>query len=75
MIAWTLFYNPMILSFNRLLWLLIPLCASVAIVYKTVRIRRLDNLHIQIISLLLYMLVGLVLLGTGLWLLHEYWPF
>ena len=75
MTAWTLFYKPMTLHFNSLLWLVIPLCVAVAIVYKTVRIRSLGRLHVQIASLILQMLGGLIALGVGLWLIHQYWPF
>ena len=75
MTAWTLFYHPMTLRFDSLLWLLLPLCASVAIVYKTIRSDNIHRLHLQILSLTALMLAGLVALGLGLWLLHEFWPF
>jgi len=75
MIVGTLFMHPMALEFDSLLWLLAPLCASVAIIYKTVRIEHLRRLHLQVLWLLCYMLVGLVLLGAGLWAVHRYWPF
>lgn len=73
--AWVIFYNPITLSFNNFLWLLIPLCASVAIVYKTIRVTDLRRLPIQVLALLFYMVCGLVALGVLLWLLHQYWPF
>jgi len=75
MIAWTLFRDPMTLGFRGLLWLLIPLCVSVAVIYKTVRVRDLRRLPRQIVFLVLYMAGGLAGLGVGLWLVHEYWPF
>ena len=75
MIAWTLFYHPTTLHFGSLLWLLMPLCASVAITYKAIRTENIRRLHIQVLALLAYMAVGLVGLGVGLWLLHTYWPF
>lgn len=70
-----MFTTPMLLHFDSLLWPLVPLCASVAIVYKTIRTRELRRLPLQIVALLAYMGGGLTILGTALWLLHEYWPF
>ena len=75
MIAWTLFKHPMTLHFDSLLWLLIPLCAAVAIVYKTVRTQNIRRLHLEILYLMAYMIGGLVILGIILWAAHQYWPF
>ena len=75
MIAWTPFVHPVRLSFASLLWLLPPLCLFVAVIYKTVRMHRLDRLVFEVASLVVYMLGGLVALGVALWLVHEYWPF
>ncbi len=75
MIFATLFRNPMEISSSCILWLLIPLCVSVAIIYKTVRTDNVRRLHIQIVSLVAYMIAGLVLLGGVLWGSYEYWPF
>ena len=71
----TLFYNPMTIHFGTLLWMLIPLCAGVAVIYKTVRVTTIRRLHVEIVALIAYMLAGLVGLGLALWLVHEYWPF
>lgn len=75
MIAWTLLHHPMTLSTHAQLWLLLPLLASVAIVYKTVRTDALGRLHIQVLSVIAYMVAGLTGLALALWLVHEYWPF
>ena len=75
MIAWALFDNPTILTFDGLLWLVLPLCASVAVVYKTVRVEHLRRLHVEILVLIAYMVGGLAALGAGLWAVYEYWPF
>lgn len=75
MIAWTLFYHPMTLNTSVQLWLLLPLLASVAIIYKTVRTDALGRLHIQVLSAIAYMVAGLAGLALALWLVHEYWPF
>ena len=69
-----LFVHPLILPFGTTLWLLLPLCASVAIVYKTIRVSTLRRLPLQAGILIVYMLGGLFALGVGLWAVHEFWP-
>ena len=66
-----LFVNPMVLPFNSLLWLLLPLCVSVAVVYKTIRTEYLRRLPQEILVLLVYMLVGLLVLAGAMWLLAD----
>ena len=70
----TLFYNPMTLPSCLALWLVIPLCVAVAVVYKTIRTDDVGKLHFQAIKLVGYILVGMVALGAGLYLIQEYWP-
>ncbi len=67
----TLFWHPMTLDSSSTIWLLIPLCISVAITYKTIRIQRLSQLPMQILQLVIYMLGGLALLGGALWAIQE----
>ena len=74
MMGWALFYNPMNLTFHGLLYLLVPLCLSVAVVYKTIRVKHLRRLPVAIAGLIGYMLVGLLALGAGLWAIQRYWP-
>jgi hypothetical protein len=69
-----LFVNPLILPFSTTLWLLLPLCASVAIVYKAIRVDSLRRLPLQAGVLIVYMLGGLFALGASLWAIHEFWP-
>ena len=73
MASWTLFYNPITLSFNSELWLLLPLCAAVGIVYKTIRVEALTHLAREIVFVMAYMIAGLIALSVILWLIHEYW--
>ena len=72
MIAWTIFTHPMALKSTSLLWLAIPLCASVAIAYKTVRTRNLRRLPLDVLMLVIYMVVGLAALCAGLYLLFSW---
>jgi hypothetical protein len=67
----SLFVNPVQMGQDSL-WLVLPLCAVVAVVYKTVRIRNLRRLPMQILGLWGYMIGGLVALGVAFWLLLEY---
>ena len=53
---------------------LIPLCISVAVVYKTIRVKKLRRLPVAVAGLIGYMLVGLVALGAALWATQRYWP-
>jgi len=69
-----LFVHPYVMPFDMILWLVIPLCISVAIVYKTIRVRDLRQLPVQAGILVIFMIVGLFALGAGLWAIHEYWP-
>ena len=74
MIAWTLFYHTVALPWHGQLWLIVPLCASVAIVYKTVRTPDLRRLPQEVLGVLAYVLFGLALLGLTIWAVHEFWP-
>lgn len=69
-----LFYNPITLSSDSELWLLLPLCAAVGLVYKTIRVEHLSHLLKEFLLLMLYMAFGLVALCTLLWVIHTYWP-
>ncbi len=73
-LAWTLFYNPLPLPSSAVLWLVLPLCAAVAIVYKTLRVKDIRRLPLVAAGLMLYISGGLAALGAGLWLLVRYWP-
>ena len=75
MIAWTLFYNPLPLNGDGwTLWLVLPLCLSVAATYKAIRTENLRRLPLEVLALMGYMTVGLVALGVALWTIHTYWP-
>jgi len=71
MIAWQ-FLQPVQMSWEVALWLVLPLCAVVAVVYKTVRVQHLRRLPLQILGLWAYILFGLIFLGVAFHLLLEY---
>lgn len=68
----TWFVNPMQLGSDSL-WLVAPLCVAVALAYKTIRVRHLGDLPKQVLGLCAYILVGLFVLGLGLYLLQQAW--
>lgn len=68
MIGWTPLVNPIEMGRDHI-WLVLPLCAVVALVYKTVRVTRLKELPLQVLGLWAYMLMGLIVLGVVLYLL------
>ncbi len=63
----TLFVNPVLLSPNAQLWLILPLFVSVAIVHKTMRVRKLRHLPLQVVVIWVYMVLGTAVLGVLLW--------
>jgi hypothetical protein len=65
---WRIFTQPMELGRDHI-WLVLPLCAVVAVVYKTVRVRYLRDLPKQILSLWLSMAAGLAVLATAFYFL------
>ncbi|MEI7837418.1 MAG: hypothetical protein WCK05_13545 [Planctomycetota bacterium] len=72
MIQAVLFVHPVSLPSWLCLWLIVPLCVAVATVYKTVRVQHLSQLPRQIITLVVYMFLGLGALGVGLWATWEF---
>lgn len=68
-----LFYYPMNLPSNLVLWLVLPLCASVAIVYKAIRVHEVSRLPREAAALFLYIVFGLAVLGGALYLILQYW--
>jgi len=67
----SLFVHPIELGRDHL-WLVVPMCVLVAVVYKTIRAKHLRDLPIQIVGLCLYILVGLAMLGVAFHFLLEY---
>lgn len=68
----TIFYHPITLPSGSLLWLMLPLLASVTIVYKTIRTRHLRRLPLEILALMGYVAGGVVVLSVGLWAIQAY---
>lgn len=61
----TLFYNPVSIPWQLVPWLIIPLCVSIAIIYKTIRTQHPSLLPREIARMCLYIAAGLVALCIG----------
>lgn len=70
----TLFVHPMTIETSKVLYLMLPLLAAVALVYKAIRVQDIRRLPREVLVLMVYMIFGVVALGVGLWLVQEYWP-
>jgi hypothetical protein len=68
----TIFFHPLVLPTHSLLWLMLPLVVSVAVVYKTLRTNNLRRLPLQILLLAIYISGGAVVLAVGLWAIQAY---
>ena len=66
-----IFKHPIQMGVSHI-WLVLPLCMVLAVVYKTVRVKHIRQLPMQILSLWAYIFVGLVSLAVVFWLLVEY---
>jgi len=65
------FRHPMVLT-SRTLWMIVPLCVGVAIVYKTIRTQDLKHLPLEILILCGYILVGVGALMFAGWAFTRY---
>ena len=66
--SWQVLVNPIEMGRDHI-WLVLPVCAVVAAVYKTIRIRHLRDLPLQILWLWLSMAAGLLALAVVLYFL------
>lgn len=69
-----LFTHPLHVETGSGLLLMLPLLLAVALVYKSIRVKHIRRLPLEVGVLMVYMVAGLVALGVGLWLVQEYWP-
>ncbi len=74
MLAWSLFVNPAPLPTSTMLWLVIPLCFSVAVVHRTLRAEHLQGLWWRVAKLTIQIVVGLGILAAAMWLILTFWP-
>lgn len=62
-----IFTSGIELAVGQRLWLMLPLCLSVAVVYKATRVERMRDLPIAALGLWVTIVLGMGLVGVGLW--------
>ncbi len=66
-----LFTTPIELTGIQSFLLMLPLCLSIAIVYKTTRCRNLRDVPVAALVLWVTIVAGMYAVGFGLWLVFE----
>lgn len=67
----SLFTTAMELSGRQRFFLMLPLCLSIAIVYKAIRNDSMQRFPIGVLTLWVTIVMGLVAVGGGLWMLFR----
>ena len=67
----TLFTTGIELTGMHRLLLMLPLCLSIAVVYKTTRCDDLREVPVAALTLWVTIVVGLLAVGVGLWAVFE----
>lgn len=65
-----LFTGPVLLTGLQRTLLLLPLCLSISVVYKTIRCERLADIPLASLGLWVTIIVGMYAVGIGVWLLN-----
>lgn len=63
--------NSMVLNGGLRLAMMLPLCLSIAIVYKATRCEDLRELPVAVGGLLVSIVLGMAAVGIGLWLMFQ----
>jgi len=69
----TLFHDPIAVQ-GFWYWLLIPLAAAIAVIYKTLKVRHVRQVPLAALGLTLTILAGMALAAVVLFIIAEYWP-
>lgn len=65
-----LFSSPIMLSGMQRMLLILPLCLSISVVYKTIRCERLADMPVAALGLWATIILGMYAVGVGVWLLN-----
>ncbi len=65
-----LFSSPVMLSGMQRMLLILPLCLSISVVYKTIRCERLADMPVAALGLWMTIILGMYAVGVGVWLLN-----
>lgn len=66
----TLFIDPMTITGTGRSLLLLPLCLSISIVYKTLRLSDASRVPVASLVLWITIVLGMYAVGVGMWLLY-----
>jgi hypothetical protein len=69
LLAW-LFVNPISLPDSARMWMLLPLVACVAAVYRATRVRRVREMPRATVLTFVNIIVGMVLIAVGFFVVH-----
>jgi hypothetical protein len=69
--AWKPFVQPIPGVWDYWPWLMVPLCAGVAIVWKSIKCHRMKRVPVEAMVIFLLMIGGLVASAVGLWVLEK----
>jgi hypothetical protein len=67
-----LFDRPIPGVWNAWPWLILPLCASVALVYKAIHVENMRRVPLEALQTTLWIAAGMVGVAAGLWLIVEF---
>jgi len=70
LLAYTPLVTPLPL-WNYWAWLLLPLCAAVSIVYKTIKCRFVREIPLQAATITLWIILSMIAVAAGIWLLYQ----
>ena len=65
-----MFTSPIMLSGMQRTLLVLPLCLSISVVYKTIRCERLADMPLAALVLWVTIVLGMYAVGIGIWLLN-----
>ncbi len=66
MLAYTPFMQPLPGLWDYWIWLLLPLCIGVSVVYKSIKCRSMRKVPVQAIMITVYILVSMAAAGAAL---------
>jgi len=66
-----LFVHPMHIERWQQTLLLLPLCLSISLVYKTTRCAELRQIPLATLALWITIVLGMYLVGVGLWVVYT----
>ncbi len=65
-LAYTPFLQPIPGLWDEWIWLLLPLCAGVAVVYKSIKCQHMKQVPVQALLITVYILVSMAAAGAAL---------